>query len=82
MVNYFIFNVSVNNDPYNISEPDPSKSNAIQSSLWEVADLRNHIYPGVASAAALVLSTHQNKLEKPVADFLDDTMDTVCNNNN
>ncbi|XP_077299201.1 nucleolar complex protein 4 homolog isoform X2 [Arctopsyche grandis] len=64
-------------DPYNIDTTDPSLSGAISSSLWEVADLRQHIHPAVASAATYAFNAHHNKLEKPISEFLDDTMDTL-----
>jgi U3 small nucleolar RNA-associated protein 19 len=34
-------------DVYDASEPDPAKSRAVESSLWEVAALRNHYSPQV-----------------------------------
>lgn len=34
-------------DPYRESETDPAKSQAVDSSLWEVKSLCNHYYPQV-----------------------------------
>ena len=34
-------------DPYNAEEPDPAKSQALASSLWEVESLRAHYCPQV-----------------------------------
>lgn len=38
-------------DPYDPSERDPTRSRALESSLWEVAVLRRHDCPAVALAA-------------------------------
>jgi U3 small nucleolar RNA-associated protein 19 len=34
-------------DVYDAAEPDPAKSRAVESSLWEVEALRNHASPQV-----------------------------------
>lgn len=36
-------------DVYDINEKDPSKSRALESSLWEITALRNHADPSVSS---------------------------------
>ncbi|KAF5280926.1 hypothetical protein FQA39_LY17932 [Lamprigera yunnana] len=43
-------------DPYIMDESDPLKSNAINSSLWEIQTLQNHILPSVATAARFINS--------------------------
>uniref|UniRef100_A0A182QP55 CCAAT-binding factor domain-containing protein n=1 Tax=Anopheles farauti TaxID=69004 RepID=A0A182QP55_9DIPT len=45
---------SASSDPYVMEERDPIKSQALESSLWEVAALQNHVLPSVASAARFV----------------------------
>lgn len=41
------------NDPYDPIEEDPSKCNAISSSLWEIQILRDHYAPEVSKMAKL-----------------------------
>lgn len=41
-------------DPYIMEERDPLKSQAIESSLWELQALQNHILPSVATAAKFI----------------------------
>ncbi|XP_053680057.1 nucleolar complex protein 4 homolog A [Anopheles nili] len=41
-------------DPYVMEERDPMKSKALESSLWEVAALQNHVLPTVATAARFI----------------------------
>jgi U3 small nucleolar RNA-associated protein 19 len=50
MLNVFEGDI-VKEDPYNFEEPDPEKSNAISSSLWEVMAIKNHYSPSVATLA-------------------------------
>ncbi|EDV45736.1 nucleolar complex protein 4 homolog B [Drosophila erecta] len=44
-------------DPYNESETDPVKSEAINSSLWEITLLQKHVVPEVANAARFINSS-------------------------
>lgn len=46
------------NDPYDMQELDPSKSRALQSSLWEVESLTQHVLPNVSSVAKTVLKAN------------------------
>lgn len=41
-------------DPFLMDERDPLQSNALDSSLWEIASLQAHVIPTVAQAAKLV----------------------------
>lgn len=43
------------NDPYNMKEVDPTKSKALESSLWEVEALTQHVLPNVSAVAKTVL---------------------------
>lgn len=43
------------NDPYNMEESDPTKSRALESSLWEVEALTQHVLPNVSVVAKNVL---------------------------
>ncbi|XP_073834900.1 nucleolar complex protein 4 homolog A [Musca autumnalis] len=46
--------LEVSTDPYNMQERDPVKSNAIESSLWEIVALQKHAIPSVATAARFI----------------------------
>lgn len=41
-------------DPYDPSEPDPGRSRAIESSLWELEALRRHACPAVSALTAIL----------------------------
>lgn len=41
-------------DPYDDQQPDPAKSRAVDSSLWELACLRNHYCPQVSAFASIL----------------------------
>ncbi|RIA95536.1 CBF/Mak21 family-domain-containing protein [Glomus cerebriforme] len=68
--------IDVSADPYNFDEPDPMKSNAFESSLWEMKTLQDHYFPNVATLAKIF----QDKFTKPsynLEDFLDHTYLTL-----
>lgn len=44
----------VSQDPFIMEERDPIKSNALNSSLWEVATLQSHVLPSIATAAKFI----------------------------
>lgn len=44
----------VSRDPYIMDEREPTKSNALESSLWEVVALQNHALPAIAQAARFI----------------------------
>lgn len=44
----------ISQDPFIMDERDPIKSNALDSSLWEVATLQSHVLPSVATAARFI----------------------------
>ena len=44
----------MDSDPYDGNQEDPAKSNAIESSLWEVKTLASHWNPKVAKAASFI----------------------------
>lgn len=46
--------VEVPKDPFIMEEREPTKSNAIESSLWEIELLQKHCLPAVASAAQFI----------------------------
>lgn len=46
----------LNSDPYDENEPDPVKSRAIESSLWELKTSQSHWLQEVASKATIINS--------------------------
>lgn len=42
------------NDPFLMDERDPVQSNALDSSLWEIASLQQHVIPSIAQAAKMI----------------------------
>ncbi|KAK3085127.1 hypothetical protein FSP39_024825 [Pinctada imbricata] len=57
-------------DPYLPEEPDPAKCQALQSSLWELQTLQNHINPDVARMCQRIDHPLQ-KDEIPLQDLLE-----------
>lgn len=41
-------------DPFIMEERNPTNSNAIKSSLWEIVALQKHAIPAVAAAARFI----------------------------
>ncbi|MBW0477425.1 hypothetical protein O181_017140 [Austropuccinia psidii MF-1] len=63
-------------DPYDFDEPDPLKSGAIYSSLWELAGLRSH-YLSSISTLAKVFSEAFDKPKYDMEDFIDHTYQSL-----
>uniref|UniRef100_A0A8C5QJF1 Nucleolar complex associated 4 homolog n=1 Tax=Leptobrachium leishanense TaxID=445787 RepID=A0A8C5QJF1_9ANUR len=54
-------------DPYIMEEPDPAKSRALESSLWELETLQKHYHADVVRAANVIiraLSTHETNISE------------------
>jgi len=62
-------------DPYLVSEPDPYKTNAMKSSLWELQTLTNHILPEVSIAAKELINKGIKDTDKDVSAVLEKTME-------
>lgn len=58
------------NDPFLADETDPTLTNAIDSSLWELESLQSHYHPNVA-AIARIISEQFTKQSYNMEDFLD-----------
>ena len=72
---------ALGSDPFDLKETDPTKTNAIDSSLWELYSHRNH-YHSVVSTLVKVLGEAFTKPHYAMEDFLDHTYTTVrvyCN---
>lgn len=59
------------NDPYVMDEADPNKSQALQSSLWEIQLLRNHMLPNIAQAAKNITTQPLPGAEWDLGNFLE-----------
>ncbi|KAL2218967.1 putative ribosome biogenesis protein Noc4 [Thermoascus aurantiacus ATCC 26904] len=59
-------------DPFDPDEPDPTLTDAIESSLWEIETLQSHYHPNVA-AIARIISEQFTKPGYNLEDFLDYT---------
>lgn len=57
-------------DPFLMDERDPSESNALDSSLWEIASLQQHLVPSIAQAARVIFNPLP-KVEWNLASFID-----------
>jgi U3 small nucleolar RNA-associated protein 19 len=57
-------------DPFDPTEPDPTLTDAIESSLWEIETLQSHYHPNVA-ALARIISEQFTKQVYNLEDFLD-----------
>ncbi|XP_056641772.1 nucleolar complex protein 4 homolog A isoform X1 [Diorhabda sublineata] len=67
---------TANTDPYIMEERDPTKSNAINSSLWEIKTLQNHVLPSVSTAAKFI-NTPLPSVEWDLSKVLDKTGDDM-----
>ena len=63
-------------DPFDMNEPDPMNTNAIESSLWELVMLQGHYHPSVATLARIV-SEQFTKESYKLEDFLDHSYASV-----
>ena len=70
--------VGVTDDSFVLEETDPTKSKAIESSLWEIETLQSHYHPNVASLARII-SEQFTKQSYHMEDFLDHTYGSVSN---
>ncbi|KAL8702496.1 MAG: hypothetical protein Q9201_004336 [Fulgogasparrea decipioides] len=65
-------------DPFDMEEPDPMETDAIDSSLWEIHTLQSHYHPNVA-AIAKILSEQFTKQAYNLEDFLDHSYSSMLN---
>nr|CAD7402182.1 unnamed protein product [Timema poppensis] len=63
-------------DPYLAEERDPTKSRAMESSLWELAALQHHVLPSVATAARFINSPLPS-VEWDMSNILENTADDI-----
>jgi U3 small nucleolar RNA-associated protein 19 len=63
-------------DPFLMDEEDPMETHALDSSLWEIVMLQDHVHPNLATLAKIIseqFTKHAYNLE----DFLDHSYSTV-----
>ena len=58
-------------DTFRPDEPNPEKSGALGSSLWEVAALQSHYHPGVVTMAKVFNQRLSGDHVLPVDDFIE-----------
>ena len=63
-------------DPFDMDEPDPMFTEAIESSLWEIESLQSHYHPNVATLAKII-SEQFTKRSYNLEDFLDHSYNGV-----
>lgn len=63
-------------DPFDMDEPDPMKTNAIDSSIWEIETLQSHYHPNVGTLAKII-SDQFTKQSYNMEDFLDHSYTTL-----
>ncbi|WPG97839.1 Hypothetical protein R9X50_00062000 [Acrodontium crateriforme] len=63
-------------DPFSFAEADPTLTNAIESSLWELETLASHYHPNVATLAK-IMSEQFTKRDYQLEDFLDHSYATL-----
>jgi U3 small nucleolar RNA-associated protein 19 len=64
-------------DPFVMDEPDPEKSNALQSSLWELQALKNHCVPSVSKLAKIFDQEEISKIACDLEDFVDQNYESL-----
>lgn len=63
-------------DPFRADEADPMKTDALESSLWEIYMLQSHFHPNVATMAKII-SEQFTKQAYDLEDFLDHSYGSV-----
>ena len=59
-----------------MDEPDPAKSKAVESGLWEIKTLQNHTLPQVAQAAKFI-NKSLPQMEWNIAEYLETTYEDM-----
>lgn len=70
----------VGSDPYIFEEKDPLKSNALNSSLWELVSLKQHILPKVGKSVNFLFKKLP-QVEWDLGEYLDESYESVSKNN-
>ncbi|KAJ1520775.1 hypothetical protein ONE63_003869 [Megalurothrips usitatus] len=67
---------NVPEDPFVMEERDPSKSRAMESSLWELYSLQSHVLPGVGTAANFIYNPLPS-VEWDLSQILEENSDDI-----
>ena len=62
-------------DLYDLKEADPAKCGAINSSLWEIQSLQDHVLPQVSTTAKELVEKGLRENELDVSALLEKTRD-------
>lgn len=54
-----------------MEESDPNKSRALESSLWEIQLLKNHVLPIISNASKSIISTPLPNVEWDLSNYLE-----------
>ncbi|OTF72859.1 nucleolar complex protein 4-like protein [Euroglyphus maynei] len=65
-------------DPFDDHEPNPEKTNALNSYMWELNLLQSHYMPEIASLSKMICS-ELPRYEWNMEDILETSMDDVIN---
>ncbi|CAL4143358.1 unnamed protein product, partial [Meganyctiphanes norvegica] len=68
--------MDINSDPFIMDESDPAKCHAMESSLWEVATLKQHALPNVARACGF-LDKNLPEMEYDISQFVENTYEDI-----
>lgn len=63
-------------DPFDMTEPNPMETGAIDSCVWELGTLQSHYHPNVATLAKII-SEQFTKQQYSLEDFLDYSYNSV-----
>uniref|UniRef100_A0A6M2DVY6 Putative nucleolar protein n=1 Tax=Xenopsylla cheopis TaxID=163159 RepID=A0A6M2DVY6_XENCH len=66
----------IQTDPYIMDERDPTKSQAMDSSLWEISTLQSHCLPSIAQAANFIAQPLPS-IEWDLSNVLENTEDDI-----
>jgi len=66
----------IGSDPYLFEEKDPLKSNALNSSLWELVSLKQHILPKVSESINFLFKKLP-QVEWDISELLDNTYESM-----
>ncbi|XP_050428281.1 nucleolar complex protein 4 homolog [Adelges cooleyi] len=69
-------NSIVSSDPYVFEEKDPTKSNALSSSLWELVSLKQHVLPKVSKSVTFLFKKLP-QTEWDMSELLDDSYESM-----
>lgn len=64
-------------DPFDNTEKDPAKSNAVGSSLWEIKSLEEHVLPQVSSVAKDLIEKGLREMELDFASHLENSYEEM-----